>query len=245
MLPDGQLEIPVGIWVRRHPKVIAMRQNQRITLALSGISIVAALASLGVIYRYGLPGSSSVVHGENDHLKSKPTESHKMTGFMCKRCGEYHAEIPLNYHSQAPVYYDEIPEKERGDRARLSEEQCVIDGKHFFIAGNVEIPIKGSDKIFSYTVWVSLSEENFHRASELWHSKGREQEPPYFGWLSTALPGFPNTVNIKTMVHTQPIGIRPTIELEPTDHPLAVEQREGISWERIQEIAQFVLHSVP
>jgi hypothetical protein len=165
-----------------------------------------------------------------------------MTGFKCKRCGKFHSEVPLNYRSEAPIYYDEIPQKERAKRATLSEDQCVIDGKHYFIAGNVEIPIKGSNQTFTYTVWVSLSEKNFMRAAALWHKKGREKEPPYFGWLSTRLPGYPDTVNIKTMVHTQPVGIRPTIELEPTDHPLAVEQRDGISRERIETIAELVLH---
>ena len=31
------------------------------------------------------------------------------------------------------------------------------------------------------------------------------------------------------------------VELEPTDHPLAVEQREGITMERVKHIAHFVL----
>ena len=90
-----------------------------------------------------------------------------MTGFKCTRCGKDHSELPLNYRFAAPVYYDEIPENEQADRTRLSEEQCVIDDEHFFIAGNVEIPIRGSDKMFSYTVWVSLSEKSFERATAL------------------------------------------------------------------------------
>jgi hypothetical protein len=32
---------------------------------------------------------------------------------------------------------------------------------------------------------------------------------------------------LKTNVHTRARGLRPTVELEPTDHPLAVEQREA------------------
>ena len=32
------------------------------------------------------------------------------------------------------------------------------------------------------------------------------------------------------------------IELEPTDHPLAVEQREGITLARVIEFAERVLH---
>jgi hypothetical protein len=45
------------------------------------------------------------------------------------------------------------------------------------------------------------------------------------------------------MVHTREVGQRPRIELEPTDHPLAVEQRQGITRERVQEIAEIVLHA--
>ena len=64
-----------------------------------------------------------------------------------------------------------------------------------------------------------------------------------FGWLSTHLPVYePSTVNLKTLVHTQPVGERPLLELEPTDHPLAVEQREGIDLARVQELAERLLH---
>ncbi|MFE6856425.1 DUF2199 domain-containing protein, partial [Streptomyces sp. NPDC057674] len=66
----------------------------------------------------------------------------------------------------------------------------------------------------------------------------------YFGWLSTELSLYsPSTINLKTHVHTRPVGHRPRIELEPTDHPLAVEQRTGITLARVREIAETVLHA--
>jgi hypothetical protein len=40
----------------------------------------------------------------------------------------------------------------------------------------------------------------------------------------------------------QPVGLRPHVELEPTEHPLAVEHREGISIGRVQEFAERILH---
>ncbi len=45
------------------------------------------------------------------------------------------------------------------------------------------------------------------------------------------------------MVHLWDDGIRPYIELEPTDHPLAVEQRTGITVERVQQIFEAMTHS--
>jgi hypothetical protein len=77
----------------------------------------------------------------------------------------------------------------------------------------------------------------------VWNTEGREAERPYFGWLSTELALYSEgTTNLKTNAHTRPVGKRPLIELEPTDHPLAVEQRTGITQDRVREIAMAVLH---
>ena len=87
---------------------------------------------------------------------------------------------------------------------------------------------------------------SFTRALSLWTTPGREREQPYFGWMSTELPLYlPSTLSLKTRVHTQAVGQRPLIELEPTDHPLAVEQHTGITLARVQEIAETLLHALP
>jgi hypothetical protein len=163
-------------------------------------------------------------------------------GYRCRVCGEYHEDLPLHYGAAAPAVYFTIPEAKRNDRVLLSSDQCVIDDEYFFIVGNLEIPVLDHDEPFSWDVWVSLSKPNFTRAYQLWKTPGRESEPPYFGWLSTALPCYPDTLSLKTRVHTRAVGQRPFIELEPTDHPLALEQLTGITWQRVQEIAELVLH---
>ena len=95
---------------------------------------------------------------------------------------------------------------------------------------------------FVWTVWVLLSQANLDRAVRLWNDARRAEQPPYFGWLSTTLTGYPETVNLATNVHTRAVGLRPSVELEPTNHPLAVEQREGITVERVQQLAAMILH---
>jgi hypothetical protein len=162
-------------------------------------------------------------------------------GYTCTCCGDHHDELPLNFSTTAPDVWD--PSFEGDSDSMLSADQCVIKGEHFFVKGLIEIPVIGSADVFSWGVWVSLSKANFARTVDLWESAGREAEPPYFGWLTTELPVYsPNTVNLKTNAHTRPVGQRPFIELEPTDHPLAVEQREGISQDRVREIVRAVLH---
>lgn len=165
-----------------------------------------------------------------------------MAGFTCATCGEFHDQLPMCFGPGAPMPWFSMPEKERGMRAELSSDQCVIDGEHFFVLGRILLPVIEGPEPFVWLAWVSLSEENFHRASGLWNTAGREAEPPYFGWLQSSLPYQPSTLNLKTMVHTMPVGQRPVIELEPTDHPLSLEQRNGIPMARVQQIVEAILH---
>lgn len=65
-----------------------------------------------------------------------------------------------------------------------------------------------------------------------------------FGWLSPSIPCDPETLELKTMVHTLSVGIRPIIELEPMDHPKAIEIRNGITIDGIKKIAEELCRSV-
>ena len=164
--------------------------------------------------------------------------------YRCAVCGEVHQGPPLSYGFGAPLAYYQVPRWLRWYRCHLTTDTCRIDEKHFFIFGNIRIPIRGTDDSFSWTAWVSLSKENFQRCLDRWHRSGRESEQPYFGWLSTSIPGYPETLNLKTMVHTQAVGMRPEVQVEPTEHALSVEQRNGITWERVNEIASIANHHI-
>ncbi|PPK68290.1 DUF2199 domain-containing protein [Actinokineospora auranticolor] len=162
-------------------------------------------------------------------------------GFFCSSCGVRHDELPLAYSAPAPAFWE--PDMEGRPNTGLSDELCVIDGENFFIRARIVLPVVDAEDPFEWGVWVSLSEANFRRATDLWEDPARVDEPAYFGWLSTEVPLYePTTLNLKTRVHSQPLGVRPLVELEPTDHPLAVEQRDGIPLSRVREIAEQLLH---
>jgi hypothetical protein len=93
-------------------------------------------------------------------------------------------------------------------------------------------------------VWASLSEVNFERTLELWDQEGRENEPAYFGWLSTALLVYPDTMFLKTSVQTQPVGSVPLITVEHNDHPLSVDQHHGVTLEKVHKWLEQLLHGV-
>lgn len=162
-------------------------------------------------------------------------------GFLCAHCGREHDALPFSYGTVAPAYWDE--DLADGPGNVLGDEQCVLGGRHFFLRARLILPVADSDDDFEWGVWISLSKSNFDRATELWTSPERVNEPAYFGWLSTELPGYePTTLNLKTRMHSHAVGVRPTVELEPSDHPLAVEQRTGITRARVQAIAEQLLH---
>ena len=122
-------------------------------------------------------------------------------------------------------------------RGKLDSDVCIIEGKDIFVRGCLEIPIIGHKDCFIWGVWVSVSEASFARILELWDAPVVENEPPKFGWLCNNISLYPTTLNLKTHLHLRGGSKRPSIELEPTDHPLAIDQRQGISIKRVEEIA--------
>ena len=161
--------------------------------------------------------------------------------FVCAVCGEVHKGMPA-FHAPAPVSYYLVPEAERAERCVLGTDDCIIDDDKFFVHGRIEIPIHGQSDPFVWGVWVSLSEASYYQWGENFEVEKRAHIGPFFGWLNTQLAPYPDTVALKTRVHLRNDWLRPYIELEPTDHPLAVEQREGMSAARAAEIYAQIMH---
>ena len=161
--------------------------------------------------------------------------------WTCQCCGKQYNTLPLDFGCKAPDHWFDIPEVERAGRAKLDSDVCIIDETHIFVRGCLEIPVIDIGDKFVWGVWVSVSKPSFQRILDLWSAPIVEDEPPIFGWLCNHLRPYPSTMSLKTNVHLRGGGTRPFIELEPTDHPLSVEQHRGISLERVQELAATLL----
>jgi len=169
------------------------------------------------------------------------------TPFFCEGCGRWHDKLPLSFSVKVPLAATEIPPAELEMRLVLTRDQCVIDGTAFYLRGRVVVPVIGLEEPFIWGVWAEVSPKNFVRTHELWNQPGREREPQYPGWLDTDLPIYDmthdtthgTTVNLEVGVQTQVVGRRPHFAIVSARHPLAVEQREGITLERVKQIAAF------
>jgi hypothetical protein len=164
--------------------------------------------------------------------------------YKCSCCGETHEGLPLDYGAKYPDYHLDIPPDERATRVRVTEDTCIVDNEFFFIRGVIEIPILDSEEHFGWGVWCSLSEKSFNRVIELGDAEDVEDEPSFFGWLNTHLPEniYPDTLSLKTNVCLRNNNQRPFVYVQPSEHPLSVEQRDGITMARVQEIAEIIMH---
>lgn len=152
--------------------------------------------------------------------------------YVCSCCGETHEGLPDIAFDQ-PTYAREVPDSERATRVKLGTDLCVVDDEHYFVRGVIAIPIRDHPETLGIGAWVSQKMENFRKYED--HDDSADIGP-FFGWLSNDVP-FAGTsaLHLKTMVHFQGGDLRPLIRLEPTDHPLAAAQRDGISLEEAWE----------
>jgi hypothetical protein len=163
------------------------------------------------------------------------------TGLKCASCGQLHKGL-FDLAADAPAHWRGPPEPEPnsalGDRTHaLTHDFCIIEGEATFVRCVLRLPIVGAEnEFFAYGVWSSLSAKNFRLYHDTFDSNEQGELGPWFGWFSSSLKGYPETVGLKCKVHPQSDRKRPFIELEPSEHLLSVEQREGVTLDRLLEI---------
>jgi hypothetical protein len=168
--------------------------------------------------------------------------------WKCGSCDEWHTGPILDLSFDSPYYWtkkngeDEsaarlLPDwDQKRPETFLSEDYCAIDNENFFVRGVIHLPIVGTSETFRWGAWGSLSRGNFEKLLEADDDPKRVELPPMFSWLSTKIPEYPDTLNLKMQVHVQEPGSRPIFELDCCDHPLAQQFHHGIMPEGVKEI---------
>lgn len=162
------------------------------------------------------------------------------TGTTCSNCRETHRGV-FDLAVVGPEHWpgdrdaDREPNAAVRDKTHvLTDDFCIIEGRDHFVRCVLYLPIIGaSGEQFGYGVWSTLSPRNFGIYRDTFDSGDQDAIGPWFGWFSNRLKGYPETLNLKCQVCPRSDRERPIIELEPSDHPLAVEQRDGITLDRL------------
>jgi len=175
-------------------------------------------------------------------VNAPDNEQQLKTGFNCSVCHKWHDVLPTSYSLKVPLALKSIPETDLPSRVMFSPDECIIDRQNYYLRGRIPVPVIGEPWPFIFGVWAKVPEEDFTRNNQMWKVEGREAEPPYRGWLDTPIPFYPDTLNLAVLVRTQKVGMRPHFELVDTAHPLSVEQRNGISMDRVRQMAEEFFH---
>ena len=168
--------------------------------------------------------------------------------WTCSVCGALHEGSPLSWGFDEPHYW--TGSERQKSTGSCDEDVCWFDEddgtRVQFVRGTVEIPIldggSSDEESFLIGAWASLSETNFRWLLDHWTAGAAEQGAAWFGWLSSQIPVYPDTLTLKTNVHLRGRELRPLIELQRTDHPLARDQHEGITLARARELGEHWLH---
>ena len=142
------------------------------------------------------------------------------------------------------MHYEQLSDTEKRSIGKLTDDLCEIahtDNTDYFARAVLELPIHGVEDPFVWGVWVSLSQKSFEKYTSTWGE--HEDSDSYFGWFSNRLPFYPDTINLKTNVRPRNGGLRPLIELQPSNHPLAVHFQNGMTIQEAQQIAEAAMHA--
>lgn len=161
--------------------------------------------------------------------------------FQCSCCEKEYDQIPFCFGSNYPAAYYSISPEDRDARIEMEKSLCVIDEKFFFHRGRLEIPIKNNQEDLFFDVWLSISEDNFEIRIDDWNNPNRINNSPYFGWLQTQIPTYENSISIKAQAFEEGLDCIPRIDVTDENHQLALDQKDGISFEKAIGIIEFIL----
>lgn len=163
---------------------------------------------------------------------------------ICSCCGKEITGLPLDYSMRLPDNILALPHSEHDNVSQPIKSLISYNDEEFYIRGVIPIEVKGTDDYLVFGVWVEVEEEGYHRAYEAWvesHDKKAIFEGAIIGRLANEFPTalYPDTFN-----HLLAIFDRPEIAaqclLKETDHPFSLEQYEGVTIERVHEIARIM-----
>lgn len=166
--------------------------------------------------------------------------------FRCSVCGSLH-EGRLAIGFLSPHYYHILSEEDKTAMATLSEDCCIIeygDQTDRFIRVVLKLPIRDSEDMMDCGVWVSLSQPNFEYYMD--HFNDDLEGEIFFGYLCNSIPGYEDTLLLKTNVVCGPAGQRPKVYLHESqsDNAFVKDCIGGISKEEADRRMHLVLDDI-
>ena len=159
----------------------------------------------------------------------------------CPYCEELHDLLAFEPSFRMPDAYLAVPPAQREFRTMATKDACAIrdmddSNRRYFLRVLAPFYVEGLPDPVSWGVWVEVKERDFQRVQELWSAPEQAEEPPFFGTMANKLPAYENTLEITGVVTlTDPTHIPAFNATAPEDHRFVIEQRTGVSTQRVAE----------
>lgn len=165
-------------------------------------------------------------------------------GAPCELCEQVH---PAPIAALGPTAPDAWLAASPGERleAELTPDVCILphDGTtRHFIRGHLQLPLRLPEEgVFVWAVWVELEEDAMRAVASSWTNPNRAASAPLTGTLATELPYCTATAGLKVSIHTRDPGQPPLLMVPPAiDHPLGVQQRQGVGRHQVARFAELM-----
>lgn len=160
-----------------------------------------------------------------------------MDKFICAICDREHTGLPLDVAYKRPDQFFAIPKDELKNRAVFTDDGGWIDDKQFFIRGVLKLPIHETESEFAFGAWAEIQEQDFLRYLEIdINNADVTQEPHLLGRLANELITYPQSANLDITIRLMPLNKRPLFNVVAQQHQLEIDQRTGISMEKVHRI---------
>jgi hypothetical protein len=165
----------------------------------------------------------------------------------CARCGKLHDITALEPSLMRPDAYLAVPEAERGERTKASNDFCTVvgqgGGSRWFVRALMPFPVEGVDRPCCWGVWCEVSAQDFATIQLLWNDPQQCAHPPFAATLANDLHGYPPTAGLAGAVRFVDPDDIPFFELAAdVTHPIADEMRAGVTPARVLEWLAPYLH---
>lgn len=153
----------------------------------------------------------------------------------CPCCGQsFNGVFDIGFDHPSPWPHGELRDTGQDElqvgEDKLNTDLCRVDD-HRFIRCILPFLIQGSDEVFHFGVWASVTAENFYAYIDNWTDGA-----PFdgcFGWLMNDLPGFDHE-DVACDLRPGPEGQRP--QMFAHDGPIHTAQQNGITFDQLLDI---------
>lgn len=176
-------------------------------------------------------------------------------GFACS-CGQRHVG-PFPINMLMPIGWDG-PETYEDDaaldmtRSFISSNYCVWQGESFALRVRLPVAIHGAaPMVFMFTGWANVMPEDFKAYVHARNTNTLNNNVQFPARLINRLAGYHDTANLVGAAFQQEDGAPPLFLLTNAqpftnrpDHPLILDQRHGIGFDKMMELFAIYGHSM-